>query len=80
MTAESQAESSTELLDQIVRLLGLLVVRTMPEGSTQTDRILILHSAGLSTPTIVELTGAAPQTVANRLSEAKKKRLAKDAK
>jgi len=70
VTTENQ-EPSAELLNQVVRLLGILVIRGMPENSSQTDKILLLHSGGLPAPVIVEITGAAPQTVANRLSEAR---------
>lgn len=71
MANDDLAESSTELLGQIVRLLGILVVRSMPDGSSQTDKILLFHAAGLSNTTIADLTGAAAQTVRNRISEAK---------
>lgn len=79
MTTENQPESATELLNQAVRLLGILVVRGMPEGSSQADKILLLNSAALPARAIVELTGAAPQTVANRVSEARSAKSAKSA-
>ena len=68
----NETDSIDELLRQVVRLLGILVVRGMPEDANQADKILLLNSAGLPNETIVELTGAAPQTVANRVSEAKR--------
>jgi hypothetical protein len=68
-----QPDTSTDLLGQAVRLLGILVVRGMPDSLGQTDRILVLNSAGLAQDVIAKLLGVSSKTVANRISEAKTK-------
>ncbi len=71
---ETSEDRATELLEQVVGLLGLLLTKGLPEpGMIQKEQIRILASAGLQSKQIADLLGTTPGTVSVRLSEAKKK-------
>lgn len=73
MTNESR-DRAAELLDQAVRLLGILVTKGLPApGATQTDHIMLLASAGIQQRDIAKLLDINPNTVSARLSERNKK-------
>jgi len=81
VTNQTSAELSTDLLTQVVRLLGILVTKGLPKDQmTQGEQILLLSSAGMHPKEIADLLGTTAGTVSVRLSEAKKKAGVKEKK
>ncbi len=78
----TQDERTTQLLEQAVSLLGILVARSVPpdEKISQKDQIVLLAAAGLKPKQIADLLGTTPGTVSVRLAEAKKGGKSKDKK
>lgn len=67
-----------QLLEQSVKLLGILVTKGLPQDDmTQREQILLLASAGMEGKEIADLLGTTPGTVSVRLSEAKKEAVSK---
>ena len=60
-----------EKLDVVIKLLS----RVVTADKNKTDSIVLLNEIGLDNQTIETITKANAQTVRNRISEAKKKRV-----
>lgn len=68
--SEITSHPSDVSLDRIARLLGLLLIRELPN---QADQIDVLSAGGFSTAEIATLLGTTRNTVSVRVSQQKSK-------